>query len=243
MQMADMKEPDLVSIDHDDWAVADGEPDVRGWDVYTADDRKIGEVDDLLADPNVMKVCYLTVDLDSDVSAAADEPIRIPISRARIDEADRKVIVDFAATNLENVSTAPAERWKDDRVRMTRAAEELRIGKRQVPAGEVAVKKRVETEHVRKNVALRGEDVDIERRPVSGRAADRDVEITAQEVRVPVYEEEAVVEKRPVVKEEVIISKRPTERTQPVEAEVREEHIDVDKRTGVRGVERERTRK
>ena len=32
----------------DDYQVADGEPDVRGWNVYTATGREIGDVDDLL---------------------------------------------------------------------------------------------------------------------------------------------------------------------------------------------------
>ena len=49
---------------------------------------------------------------------------------------------------------------------MTRSAEELRVGKRQVLAGEVEVKKRMETEHVRETVTLRSEDVDVQRRPV-----------------------------------------------------------------------------
>jgi hypothetical protein len=49
--MADLKEQELVSLDAGGWEVAEGEPDVRGWNVVTADQRKIGEVDDLLADP------------------------------------------------------------------------------------------------------------------------------------------------------------------------------------------------
>jgi hypothetical protein len=64
--MAEMREEGLVSLEHDDFAVADGEPDVRGWDVVTTDQRTIGKVDDLLADPAALKVKYLTVDLDTD---------------------------------------------------------------------------------------------------------------------------------------------------------------------------------
>jgi uncharacterized protein (TIGR02271 family) len=240
--MADVKHEGLVSLDEDDWAVADGECDVRGWDVVTADGKKIGEVDDLLADPAAMKVRVLTVELDDEIAAGhGNDTIRIPISRARIHESDRTVVLDFAAANLKGFATAAAQPWKDDQIKMTRSAEELRVGKRQVEKGAVEVKKRVETEHVRENVKLRSEDVDVERRPVSGTGPNRDVHITAQEIRVPIYGEEAVVEKRPVVKEEVIISKHPTEKTETVETDVRKEHIDVDKEADGRS-KKDRTR-
>jgi uncharacterized protein (TIGR02271 family) len=237
--MADVKDQNLVSLDNDDWTVAEGEPDVRGWDVFTTDQRRIGEVEDLLADPAAMKVQYITVDLDNEVRTRDDDQaVRIPISRARIHETERKVVVDFAAEHLQGVGDAPSQAWKDDQIRMTRSAEELRIGKRQVQAGEVEVKKRVETEKVRENVRLRSEEVDVQRREVTGTAPTRDVQITAEEIRVPIYEEEAVIEKRPVVKEEVVISKRPTEKTETVESEVRTERIDVDRHTDVRSRER-----
>ena len=32
----------------DDFKVADGDPDIRGWDVTTQDGRRVGEVDELL---------------------------------------------------------------------------------------------------------------------------------------------------------------------------------------------------
>lgn len=44
--------------------VAEGDPDVRGWDVYGADGRRIGRVDDLLVDTETMKTRYLSVTLD-----------------------------------------------------------------------------------------------------------------------------------------------------------------------------------
>jgi uncharacterized protein (TIGR02271 family) len=78
------------------------------------------------------------------------------------------------------------------------------------------------------------------RRPVTGTAGNRDVQISAQEFRVPLTEEEAVIEKRPVVKEEVIISKRPVEKRDSVEADVRKERIDVERHEDVRAHERDR---
>jgi uncharacterized protein (TIGR02271 family) len=232
--MADVKETGLVSLEDGDWDVAEGEPDVRGWDVVTSDRRKVGEVDDLLADPAAMKVRFLQIELDGNAAAASQRTIRVPISRARIHESDRQVVLDMAAIPQDDIAAAPAHAWSQDQVRVTRSAEELRVGKRERAAGEVEVKKRVETEKVRQPVTLRREEVDIERRPVSGTAASGDVEINAQEIRVPVTEEEVVVEKRPVVKEEVIISKHAVQDEETVEADVRSERIDVERHGDVR---------
>jgi PRC-barrel domain protein len=48
------------------YRIAEGDPDVRGWDVLAADGRKIGEVDDLLVDTRALKARYLEVTLDLD---------------------------------------------------------------------------------------------------------------------------------------------------------------------------------
>jgi uncharacterized protein (TIGR02271 family) len=234
--MADVNEEGLVSLDDGGWQVAEGEPDVRGWTVVAANQQKIGEVDDLLADPNAMKVRYLTVELDDHAAGSqSDRTMRIPIERARLLEEERTVVLDTDATNMRNFASAPAHPLRDDQVKMTRSAEELRIGKRQVQAGEVEVKKRVETERVSQPVTLRHEEVDVQRRPVSRESAARDVEMTAQEIRVPITREEAVIEKRPVVEEELVISKRSVEEPENVETDVRRERIDVERPGDVRG--------
>jgi uncharacterized protein (TIGR02271 family) len=241
--MADIRNDNLVSLDEGYFEVAPGEPDVRGWDVVTADQRKIGEVDDLLADPQALKVRYFIVDFDKDVvGSTADRRARIPISRARLHEREKKVVLDVAAANIANFESAERLPVRDDQVRLTRGAEELRIGKRPVQAGEVAVKKHVETERVRQPVTRRGEEVEIERRPVTAGAPSRDSQIRGQEIRVPVTEEEAVIEKRPVTKEEVIISKHPTEVQDTVETDIRKERIDVERHGDVRAHEKNRER-
>jgi len=118
---------------------------------------------------------------------------------------------------------------RGDEARITRSEEELAIGKRQVQAGEVAVRKTVDTEHVTERVPVRREEVTIERRPII--AADtRSAEIAEDRIVVPVTEEEVVVEKRPVVKEEVVLRTRTVEDTEEVEADLRRERIDVDER-------------
>lgn len=86
----------VVPLDQlDDFEIADGDPDIRGWEVHSADGRKIGEVDDLLVDRLAMKVRYLDVDLDDEVDRAGeDRHILVPIGYARLDEEDNRVMVD-----------------------------------------------------------------------------------------------------------------------------------------------------
>ena len=236
--MADVNEQGLVSLDDGGWEVAEGEQDVRGWTVVTADQRKIGEVDDLLADPVAMKVRYLTVEVDAAARGSqSDRTIRVPIERARLHEAERQVVLDTDAANMRNFASTPAQPLREDQLKMTRSAEELRIGKRQVEAGNVEVQRRVETERVHEPVTLRREEVEVHRRPVTGDTS-RDVQITAQEVRVPVTREEAVVDKRPIVEEELVISKHPVEEQETVETDIRKERIDVERHGDVRGHDR-----
>lgn len=66
--------PALSSLaDLRDFTVADGDPDVRGWDVFTGEGRRIGEVHDLLVDTTAMKVRYLDVHLDRELLSGQTE--------------------------------------------------------------------------------------------------------------------------------------------------------------------------
>lgn len=116
----------------------------------------------------------------------------------------------------------------NDTRRITRAEEELDITKREVKAGEATVHKTVETEHIRKPVTLRREEVTIERRPVEGREAGNATIGNDNEIHIPLMSEEAVVNKRPVVKEELVIGKRAVSDTEEVETDIRKERIKVD---------------
>jgi uncharacterized protein (TIGR02271 family) len=111
---------------------------------------------------------------------------------------------------------------------ITRSEEELSVGKRAVQAGEVEVRKHVETEHVRQQVPTTREEVTVERRPAQpGMSASPRME--EGEIRIPVMEEEAVVEKRVVPKEEVVVEKHAVQGEQTVEADLRKERVDVER--------------
>jgi uncharacterized protein (TIGR02271 family) len=236
-----------------DYDVADDSDDVRGWDAVTRDDREFGDVDDLIVDLGTMKARYLVIDVhDGDKTIAGDRmshrSILIPVERAQIDEPGHRVRVDAAASTLSTLPAYDATKIDDaydERFgraageptarpagqgarRLTRSAEEVRIGKRTVPAGEVSVRKHVETEHVSQPATKTREDVHIDRRPAAGPA--RPGEIRDEEIRIPITEEELVVEKRPVVKEEIIVSKEKRTDTENVEADVRKEKVDVERK-------------
>jgi uncharacterized protein (TIGR02271 family) len=232
----------LVCMSDADYEVAPGEPDVRGWDVVLANDQAIGEVEDLIIDPSAGKVRYLDVELDrKTLELERDRHVLIPISSAGIDAKDEQIVVNgLDRTALLRLPEYDRKTYasgydhtyrshvsEDARTkRLTRSAEELRIGKRAEQKGEVRVSKHVETERVRQSVPLQREEVRVERRPVEhavGSAAD----MRNEEIRVPVREEEAVIEKRPVVKEEVIVSKEPRTTERTVEADLRHEEVDV----------------
>jgi len=77
-----------------DYEVADGQPDIRGWDVKDSNGKTIGEVDDLIFDEQSLKVRYMTVDLDdNDFDLDDDKDVLIPIGYGEIPEKDDEIIV------------------------------------------------------------------------------------------------------------------------------------------------------
>lgn len=274
----------VVPLDQlNDFRVADGDPDVRGWEVLASDGRRIGEVDELLIDTNAMKVRYLDVEVEDGLMAEPDRHVLVPIGYARLDRDRDCVVVDNVASGdlrampaydhaplTRDFETRVRDSWDggraastglntggaaddfyadtsfDDRRffgragreegRITRSEEELEVGRREMRAGEVGLEKRVETERVREEVPLRREEVTLERRPISdGLSAAGRGEIGEEEVRIPLHEEQAVVEKRVVPKEELVVRKHEVVENQPVEAELRKERVEVREEGNVRG--------
>lgn len=277
----------LVPLDKaDDYKIAEGNPDPRGWDVI-ANGTKVGEVDKLIADLNALKVRYLDVELDADFAGTKDRHVLIPIGAARLDAREDNVVLqgmtrdaliglpaysgntpitrDYENSLRERMTGAPitpapseqdyyehehfdenrffgkrAESTSGDRserlVRIPITEEEVRVGKRQVKAGEVDVHKTVETKRVEQPVTRMREEVEVERRPIQGdRPVSGAAEFKEGETTIPLMEEEVVVEKRPVAKEEVVIRKHAVEDTENVSADVRRERVDIDEKGRVRG--------
>lgn len=83
--------------------VAKGEPDIRGWSVYTSSGREVGRVGDLLVDPSIGEV----VMFDVNRGETGDQTIA-PIRAAWIDRETKRVIVDNAQITPTSETVAAA---------------------------------------------------------------------------------------------------------------------------------------
>ncbi|MCU0636189.1 MAG: DUF2382 domain-containing protein [Gemmatimonadaceae bacterium] len=275
--------------DSGDFDVAEGYPDIRGWDVKTADGTKIGTVDDLIVSISEMRVRYVDVEVDRSMRNAVEEGgtedahLLLPIGAVELDDDNDDVVATglggpldaypryggrdislgyeqslrdrfrggsemtgigaglggMAATGSRDFYDH--EHYDDQRAfakrrptrtvdgdeTLVRSEEQLAVGKRSVPAGEVTVSKTVETERVSEEVPLSHDEVTIERRPLTGMSTEG-ATIGDQEIRVPLMREEPVVSKQAVVREEIIIRKQRKTENRTVEADLRRERINVE---------------
>lgn len=94
--MAEHDERKLFKLSElDDFRVAKGDPDIRGWRLVDGTHNPIGNVKELIADPRAERVRYMDVVLDREFWKSDDERhVLIPIGAAHVDEEDDKVIVD-----------------------------------------------------------------------------------------------------------------------------------------------------
>ena len=313
--------------DLDEFKVADGYPDIRGWEVKTGDGQKLGKVGDLIVDTQAMRVRYLDVELDRSVGQMARDAATpgdqeghtlLPIGNVQLDDKHDDVLVN--GYTLEQVAGLPRyggqtitrdyerslvdrhrnrtgvgggvagaaaaagaavshaadkvkgavtgdhhtahdsyehDDYDDQRLyaprrqqglagnvggatmgnvagaqgeqRLTLAEEQLAVGKRQTSAGEVELRKTVETERVQEQVQLRHDEVSVERRPVTDPSmVSGEPTIHEDEIRIPVMEEQLVVQKRLVPREEIIVRRNQVVENQTVSDTVRRERVDVD---------------
>ena len=78
--------------------IVDGQPNIRGWKIKSHSGKRMGEVDDLLFDPNSRKVRYIVVDLDDNELDISD---------------DRKVLIPIGIAELYTKSDSPEDRYHD----------------------------------------------------------------------------------------------------------------------------------
>jgi uncharacterized protein (TIGR02271 family) len=109
---------------------------------------------------------------------------------------------------------------------VTRSEEELRVGKREVEAGTVRLRKWVATEPVEATVELRRERLRVDREPIDEPVQGH--ELSEEDVEVTLHREEPVVEKQTVGKERVSLSKDVDARTETVSDELRKERVEVE---------------
>lgn len=246
MMMADGANEDLVGLD-DAKHPPPGDVDPRSWGVVAGDGTWLGNVADLLVDRASGEPRYLEIALEPSIARQpGGRRVFVPAAGARMDAGARRVFLDSveglaahllpsrpgdvpaAAPSPLQAATADAPAVGADvgEVRMQVSEEELEIGKRVVTAGEVRVRKHVETEHVREVVPVMREDVTIERRPLPP-GAGLEPRTEGDTTYIPIIEEELVITKRFVAREELVIRKRQVTEEQVVEETIRRETPEI----------------
>ena len=131
------------------WDVAEGEPDIRGWEVRTVGGRDLGKVKELLVDPDAGEVVMIDVDL-SGTDRHALVPLRIveidrPRRVVRMDSADLTPAEQEAASESQETRTEGRERtWSDSgRVRYASRGDDEKVVERRPMVEEVVVRRRI----------------------------------------------------------------------------------------------------
>jgi hypothetical protein len=92
--LADAPSPIRALSELDEYEIADGYPEVRGWEVRDAADRSIGYVYDLLVDVAAMRVQFLDVELAPRFATTeADRRVLIPVESIDLDGTGDQVLL------------------------------------------------------------------------------------------------------------------------------------------------------
>jgi uncharacterized protein (TIGR02271 family) len=232
----------IVPLDAlDDFKVAEGDPDVRGWDVISSDGRKIGEVDNLLVDTSALKVRYLDVDVDKDlIQDDRERHVLIPIGYARLDRDDNHVMID--QINSSDVAGLPEythgpvtrEYETDVRSRLDRgttagAANEDFYSSEAYDQNRFYGRGTDEGENRRLTASEEQLDVQRQRREAGAVEVDKTVETHHVSADVPKMREEVVVERRPI--SDGMNAQGRIGEDEEVRIPLHEEELDVQKRT------------
>jgi len=139
------------------WTVAEGEPDIRLWEVRTVGGRELGRVSELLVDPDAGEVVMLDVDLTGEAREAL-----VPIRIVQIDRVARVVLVDSA-------DVVPAEAaWRDEEEVVVDRPPELE---------EILIKpgvfETVDLPPPEEAATLRGVDAEVKHPPIAGADVNR----------------------------------------------------------------------
>ncbi|WP_295772928.1 PRC-barrel domain-containing protein [uncultured Mucilaginibacter sp.] len=89
----------LEELTGSDFEIADGQPDIKGWDVKNEQGEVIGDVEELLFNPQTQKVRYIIVDTDANDLKLEARKILIPIGVVELHEDDDFVVVPQIEVN------------------------------------------------------------------------------------------------------------------------------------------------
>jgi len=83
----------LQELDHSNFEIVKGEPDIRGWDLTYKNGEKIGSVEELILDTKAKKIRYMIVDLDENELRLEHRKTMIPIGFAELDKQHDDVLI------------------------------------------------------------------------------------------------------------------------------------------------------
>jgi uncharacterized protein (TIGR02271 family) len=106
--------------------------------------------------------------------------------------------------------------------------EEVEVGKREVSAGDIKLRKKVETEQVNVPVELKREDVVVERVAASEAPSPGKEPFNEEQIEIPLKREEPVVEKQTRVTGGVRVRKTEGAEQHTVQEKIRREEVDID---------------
>jgi uncharacterized protein (TIGR02271 family) len=200
-------------------------PELRNLPVY-ADGEEIGHVGDIYYNESSRTVECVGIKGDAlgfkrqwvpaQGAVVQEDGLYLQYGRQQFEE----------APGWDDDSDLDADRYQQVRDHFVRHEEDLSVGKREVAAGSVRLRKWVETEPVQMDVDLKRETARVTREQVNEPVGDHAFE--EQEIEVPLHAEEAVVQKETVAKERIGIETDAETTTQTVTDELRKERVEVD---------------
>ena len=94
----------LQHLKGSNYEIADGQPDIRGWDVKDEAGKTFGEVKDLIFDTQSLKVRYMVVDLDDNDFDLDDREVLVPIGLGELhDKGDDVILPNVTAAQLASL--------------------------------------------------------------------------------------------------------------------------------------------
>lgn len=102
----------LEELSNSDYEIKDGEPDIIGWDVRNNGGGKLGEVDELIFDPQARKVRYIVLNMEgNELDLEYERRVLIPIGVANLhidrDEVVVPLITESQLAQLPRYESCP----------------------------------------------------------------------------------------------------------------------------------------
>jgi uncharacterized protein (TIGR02271 family) len=216
-----------------------------GDEVYSSDGEKIGKVTDLFFDTTSPDQCWIgviggflglkhrTVPLDG-AELRSDDQVWLAYTKDQIDNSPELYGDSLDDNGVDTLGSHYGLDWdsfhspqrEDFSSALTRHEEELSVGKEQVNAGSVRLRKWVETQPVTETVSLERETADVRVEPINEPVSHAD--FSDDEVSVELTAEQAVVDKQTIAKERVSLETGSEVEQQQVSDTLRKEHVEVE---------------